>query len=163
MRISTLAGTAAAVAATAVAGGVASGAVDSVWYAQLRKPPYQPPREVFPVVWPVLYADLAVVSGSTIDHFRDTNQQSEARAYVAALGLNLVLNGSWSWLFFNRHYLAASAAVAAALTASSADLSRRAIGARQGLAAPLVLYPIWCAFATVLSSHIWLMNRRRSG
>ena len=79
-----------------------------------------------------------------------------------ALGLNLVLNGGWSWLFFNRRAFAASAAVAAALAASSADLTRRAIAVRGAGAVPLTLYPIWCSFAAVLSTHIWLLNRRRS-
>ena len=81
--------------------------------------------------------------------------------HQAALAVNLVLNGSWSWLFFNRHYLATSAAVAGALAVSSADLTRRAVAVRGVGAAPLALYPLWCSFATVLSTHIWLLNRRR--
>ena len=68
MRVFTLIATSAAVAATAAVGGLATGpAVQSSWYAQLRKPAYQPPRAVFPVVWPVLYADIAVVSAATTD------------------------------------------------------------------------------------------------
>jgi len=113
------------------------------------------------VVWPALYADIAVVSASTIDQLTDRRDEQNRRAYQAALGLNLILNGSWSWLFFNRHYLAASAALAAALTASSTDLTRRAIAVCGARGAGLALYPVWCAFATLLSTHIWLLNRRR--
>jgi tryptophan-rich sensory protein len=40
-------------------------------------------------------------------------------------------------------------------------LARRSIEVRGARAVPLVLYPLWCAFATVLSGHIWLLNRRR--
>ena len=58
----------------------------------------------------------------------------KARAYTAALAINLLLNGSWTWLFFNRRKLGASAVVAAALTASSADLTRRAVEARSNRA-----------------------------
>ncbi len=163
MRISTLFATAASVLVTSAAGGLATGpAVESTWYRQLRKPPYQPPRQVFPVVWPALYADIAVVSASTIDQLNDGHAEQQARKYQAALAVNLVLNGSWSWLFFNRHHLATSAVVAAALTASSADLTRRAVAVRGVRGAPLALYPAWCAFATVLSTHIWLLNRRRA-
>lgn len=159
MRASTLAATAASVAATAAIGGLASGpSVSSTWYARLRTPSYQPPRQVFPVVWPALYADIALVSAPAIDEL----QGRQARAYQAALAVNLILNGSWSWVFFNRHRLRAAALVAAALTASSADLTRRAVGVRGVKAAPLALYPLWCAFATVLSTHIWLLNRRRT-
>ena len=46
------------------------------------------------------------------------------------------------------------------LTASSADLTRRAAAVRGAKAAPLGLYPLWCAFATALSTHIWVLNRR---
>jgi tryptophan-rich sensory protein len=163
MRISTVLATAASVIVTSAVGGLATGpAVESTWYQRLRKPPYQPPRQVFPVVWPALYADIAVVSASTIDQLNDGYDEQQARKYQAALAVNLVLNASWSWLFFNRHRLAASAAVAAALTASSADLTRRAVAVRGTRAAPLALYPAWCAFATVLSTHIWLLNRRRA-
>lgn len=162
MRVSTLAATAASVAATAVIGGLATGpAVRSPWYARLRTPSYQPPGQVFPVVWPMLYADIALVSGPTIDQLRDNAQRRQAGAYQTALAVNLVLNGSWSWIFFNRHQLGPAAAVAAALTASSADLTRRAVAVRGLKGAPLALYPLWCAFATVLSTHIWLLNRRR--
>ena len=85
---------------------------------------------MFPIVWPILYADIAAVSASTVDHLDDQQQPEKARAYTAALAVNLLLNGSWTWLFFNRRQLGASAVAAAALTASSADLTRRAVEAR---------------------------------
>jgi benzodiazapine receptor len=31
----------------------------------------------------------------------------------------------------------------------------------QARAAPLLLYPIWCAFATMLAGHVWSLNRER--
>jgi benzodiazapine receptor len=161
MHISTLTATAASVAAAAAVGGLASRpSVRSAWYARLRKPSYQPPRQAFPVVWPALYADIAVVSASALGQLEDDHQTEKARAYRAALAVNLVLNGGWSWIFFNRHHLAASAAVAGLLTASSADLARRAVAVRGANGAALAAYPIWCAFATLLSTHIWLLNRR---
>lgn len=164
MRISTLLATVTSVAATSAIGGLATApAVRSAWYGQLRKPAYQPPRQVFPVVWPALYADIAVVSASTIDRLRDTGDNGKARAYQTALAVNLVLNAGWSWLFFNRRRFASATFLSAALTASSADLARRAIDVRGARAAPLALYPLWCAFATGLSGHISLLNRGHSG
>lgn len=148
--------TALAVVATAVAGSLASKpAVESDWYATLRKPRYQPPSVAFPIAWTSLYTDIAVVSAATLD---DAPEQAR-RGYIRALTLNLVLNGSWSWLFFNRRKLGASAIAAGVLTASSADLTRRAAAVRGAKAAPLGLYPLWCAFATALSTHIWVLNR----
>ena len=161
MRPKTVATTAAAVFVTAALGGLASRPAESAWYRRLKKPSFQPPRQAFPVVWPILYADIAVVSASTIDNLRDQGQPEKARAFGAALAANLLLNGSWSWLFFNRRWLGTSAIAAAALTASSVDLTRRAVEADSVRAAPLALYPLWTAFATVLSARIWMLNRRR--
>lgn len=160
MRISTMLVTAASVIATSAVGGLASApAVRSAWYAQLRKPAYQPPRQFFPVVWPALYADIAVVSAMTVDHLSDAGELGKRRGYQGALALNLVLNASWSWLFFNRRRYASSALLSTALTLSSADLACRAIDVSGRRAVPLVLYPLWCAFASLLSAHIALLNR----
>lgn len=160
MRPATILKSAAAVLATAAAGSLASRpAVDSAWYANLRKPSFQPPRQAFPLVWPILYADIAAVSASTVDELTDQGRLNRSRDYQKALALNLVLNGSWSWLFFNRRMLGTSAVAAALLTASSVDLTRRAVAVRPARGAALAPYPLWCAFATVLSTRIWMLNR----
>lgn len=159
MRSTTLAKAAAAVTATAVLGGLASRPAQSAWYARLRKPSFQPPRQAFPIVWPLLYADIAVVSASTVDQLDESGHAEKARTFSTLLAVNLILNAAWSWLFFNRRLLGTSAVAAAALTASSADLTKRAVDVRGRAALPLAAYPLWCAFATVLSSRIWWLNR----
>lgn len=159
MRASTLAKTAASVFAAGAVGGLANRDMPSLWYAKLKKPSFQPPAQAFGIVWPMLYADIAAVSAATIDHFNDTGQHEKAKSYSVALAANLVLNASWSWLFFNQHKLALSAVGAGALAVSSADLTRRAVEAKGAQAAPLALYPLWCGFATALSSRIWWLNR----
>jgi tryptophan-rich sensory protein len=160
---SLLAATSVAVAVAAGTGSRASAKRVPLWYARLRKPPYQPPTVAFPVVWTALYADIATTSAVAVDRLRaagrDDPANDGARRYIAALGLNLTLNAGWSWLFFRYHKLGASALGAAALTASSADLVRRTAQAdpRAGLA--LFPYAVWCAFATALTTHLWRLNR----
>lgn len=158
MRPKTLVSTVGAVFATAALGGLASRPAESAWYARLKKPSFQPPRQAFRIVWPILYADIAAVSASTLDHFHDHDRE-QARLYAALLGANLVLNAGWTWLFFTRRQLGVSVLAAAALAASSADLTRRAVAARGSSGAALGLYPAWCAFATLLSTRIWQLNR----
>jgi translocator protein len=156
----TLAKTGGAALVTAVVGGLATGpVVESPWYTNLRKPSFQPPRQVFPIVWPLLYADVAIVSAGTIDQLNEQGETERAKTFSQLLALNLILNGAWSWMFFNRRWLGASAVGAAALAASSADLTRRSVAVKGSAAAPLGLYPLWCAFATLLSSRIWWLNR----
>jgi tryptophan-rich sensory protein len=140
MHPKTLVTTAGAVFATAALGGLASRPAESSWYSGLNKPSFQPPRQAFPIVWAILYADIAAVSASVLDNLRAQDRE-QARTYAALLAPNLVLNAGWTWLFFTRRQLGASA-LAAALTASSADLTRRAIAARGSSGAVLGLYPL---------------------
>lgn len=154
-----LAATTLAVATAAGTGSVASKKQVPAWYAWLRKPAYVPPPGVFPVAWTCLYTDIAATSAVAIDRLRTTGRQVEARHYSTALGINLVLNAGWSWLFFRYHKLGAAAVAAAALTASSADLTRRTAQADPRAGAALGPYPLWCAFATAMSTHIWRLNR----
>jgi translocator protein len=155
----TLAATTLAVAAAAGTGSIASPRRVPAWYSRLRKPPYQPPRAAFPIVWTALYGDIATTSAVAIERFRAAGDHDKARRYAAALSVNLLLNAGWSWLFFRYHKLGASALGAAALTVSSADLARRSAQADPRAGIALSPYPLWCAFATVLATHIWRLNR----
>ncbi|GAB3029820.1 TspO/MBR family protein [Mycobacterium bourgelatii] len=161
MNSKTLAGTSLAVAAAATAGSIASPGRGGTptWFARIRKPSYQPPSVTFPVVWTALYTDIAATSTVAIDRFRETGRPEKARGFITALGVNLILNAGWSWLFFRYHRLGASALGAAALTASSADLVKRAAEADPRAGAALSPYALWCGFATALSTHIWFLNR----
>jgi translocator protein len=153
----TLAFTTLAVAAASGIGSLASN--PQSWYSRLRKPSYVPPDAVFPIAWTALYTDIAATSAAAIDRLRTTGRHDEARNYAVALGVNLMLNAGWSWLFFKYRKLGASAVGAAMLAASSADLTRRAAAADPRAGAALSAYPLWTAFATAMSSHIWLLNR----
>ena len=160
MRPSTLAKTAGGSFAAAAIGAVATRtSVQTTWFRRLKKPSFQPPSQAFPIVWNILYSDISAVSASTLDTLNDRGDTEQARAYTRALAGNLVLNAGWSWVFFNRHKLGAAAALAGALTVSSADLARRAAAVNAPAGAALAPYPLWCAFATVLSTRIWLLNR----
>lgn len=155
----TLALTGLAVAAASGSGSLANPGRNLTWYARLRKPPYQPPAKVFPVAWTALYADIATTSAVAIDRLRAAGSRDKTRRYIGALGVNLLLNAGWSWLFFGYRKLGAASIGAAALTASSADLVRRTGDADPQAGWALLPYPLWCAFATVLSTHIWQLNR----
>jgi tryptophan-rich sensory protein len=168
MKLRTLAWTTAATVATAAAGGVATDPQSS-WYLKLRKPYWQPPAIAFPVVWTALYADLAVTSAVAVDRAAELDRvgggsgagdrrNRELRAYRGALAANLVLNASWSWLFWRSRRPWLAAAEAAVLAASSADLVRRTYRLNRTAGASLAPYAAWCGFATLLSSAIARRN-----
>jgi translocator protein len=154
----TLAGTAGAVGAAAALGSVASRGVNSPWYEALDKPAIQPPEQVFPIVWTLLYSDIAISSAVVIERLQVADPAA-AVAYQRALALNLVLNTSWSWVFFKAHKLVPAIVVAGALAASSIDLARRAARANRTAGAALSPYAAWCSFATALTTAIWRGNR----
>ena len=136
-------------------GSIASRRGIPTWYETLDKPVYVPPNAVFPVAWTTLYVDIAATGAATIDRL----EPERRRAYLTALGVNLVLNAGWSWMFFGWRKLGPSALAAAALTLSSADLARRTAREAPGAGLALAPYPAWCAFATVMSTDIWRRNR----
>lgn len=145
--------TGAGVAATALVGSAAAGS-RSTWYERVNKPSFQPPSAAFPIAWTLLYADIAVTSAYALQNATE----SQKRGLTKALALNLTLNAGWSWVFFRAHRLGAATALSAALTASSADLTRR-VSAAHPAGRALAAYPAWCAFATTLSASIWRRNR----
>ncbi|CAN7360890.1 TspO/MBR family protein [Arthrobacter sp. LjRoot14] len=168
MKLLTVAWTAAGTAATAAAGAVATDP-DSSWYRRLRKPGWQPPALAFPVVWTALYADLAVSSAVALDS-KDApdpaggqDRRPEIRAYRGALAANLVLNATWSWLFWRARRPWLAAAEAAVLAASSADLVRRTYNLNRGAGVALAPYALWCAFATALSTAVARLNPGTGG
>ncbi|MFD5277961.1 TspO/MBR family protein [Pseudarthrobacter sp. NPDC058362] len=175
MKLTTLAWTTAATVATAAAGAAATDPRSS-WYIGLRKPDWQPPALAFPIVWTVLYADLAVASAAALDRAAEEGRagtggagaggagtggqdlRTELRAYRRALAANLVLNASWSWFFWRSRRPWLGAAEAAVLTASSADLVRRTYRLNRAAGVSLAPYAAWCGFATILSAGIAKLN-----
>ena len=61
---------------------------DNSWYQSIEKSSLTPAPYVFGIVWPVLYISMGVVS-----------YYKSSKIYNLYL-FQLLLNGSWSWLFF---------------------------------------------------------------
>ena len=154
-----LAGCVAGVAASAVSGALVTDP-ESRYYRTLVKPSWQPPPPVYGIVWTPLYADIALSSGHAISELGQQGRTTERKRLVAALGANLVLNTTWSWLFFRVHRPWLAAAECAVLTASSVDLVRRVAAADRRAGFALSPYPAWCAFATALTVAVARLNPR---
>jgi tryptophan-rich sensory protein len=128
------------------------------WYLALREPPFKPPDWVFPVAWTGIEAGLATAAYRLL-RAAPSAQRSKA---LALLGWNVFMIGGWSRLFFKRHDLGVSTAVAATMVASSVAFVKAAkpvdrTASRAGT--PLVA---WLGFATVLTATLWGLNSRRA-
>ncbi|WP_330475738.1 tryptophan-rich sensory protein [Terrabacter sp. C0L_2] len=152
-----LALTSAATVATVVVGSLAT-KPDSTWYRSLDLPDWQPPTIAFPVVWTALYTDIAASSATALNAYDKAGDTKGRDAYLKAFGTNLALNAAWSVLFWRSRRPWVAAAEAALLTASSADLARRAGTASKGAGIALSPYAAWCGFATALSTAIARRN-----
>lgn len=148
-----------AVVSAAAAFGAASTDTTSRWYRKLAKPAWQPAPEVFPIAWTTLYALTAAASTGVLTRLRRAGKADQAGEYRRSLVTNMAINAAWPYVFFEKQELGAGSVVAAALAVSSAELARKA-GKAGGLCGLAMLpYAAWTAFATGLSSSIWLENR----
>ncbi|MEW1951869.1 tryptophan-rich sensory protein [Terrabacter sp. NPDC080008] len=152
-----LALTSAATVVCVVAGSIAT-KPDSQWYRSLDLPDWQPPTLAFPVVWTALYADIAGGSTAVLNAYDKAGDREGRGRYLKAFGTNLALNAAWSVLFWRSRRPWVAAAQAALLTASSADLARRAGLVSKGAGIALSPYAVWCGFATALSTAIARRN-----
>ena len=61
------------------------------WYEELIKSPLNPPSYIFGIIWPILYIIMGLVSFKIADKI--------AILFI----MQLILNATWSWLFFYFH------------------------------------------------------------
>jgi tryptophan-rich sensory protein len=124
------------------------------WYEQLLKPPWTPPNWLFPPVWTILYALLAVAAWLVWK----TAGFAGARLPLGLFFIQLLLNGVWSWLFFGLH--AIGLALADIIVLWFAILATLVAFWRQRPLTGLLLLPylIWVSFAVALNYSIWQIN-----
>ena len=127
---------------------------DTEWYNSLRKPSFQPPGWVFGPVWTVLY----IMMGISL-YLVWKLPSSDLRTYALTFfGIQLVLNGLWTFLFFGAGSLFwSSVNILLLLTSLSTTIYffYRLSTTAAYLLAPYIL---WVSFATVLNLTIYYLN-----
>jgi benzodiazapine receptor len=125
------------------------------WYATLVKPSFTPPNGVFPVVWTILFAMMAIAAWLV---WRAPGDEGERKTALVWFAIQLVINVLWSFAFFEMHSPAFGLGVIMALIVAIVitivyfdKLSRLA-------ALMLVPYILWVGFAAGLNFTIWLLN-----
>ena len=135
-------------------GGVFTQSSLTTWYAQLIKPELSSPNWVFAPVWNVLYFLMAIA----LYRLLISEQQQGRRLALAFFEVQLLLNITWSAVFFGLHSPGGGLVVIAILVA--------AIGAtmfwsrRVSKVAALLLVPYlgWVCFAAYLNYQFWRLN-----
>ncbi|VDN38819.1 unnamed protein product [Dibothriocephalus latus] len=74
---------------------------NKAWYHSLKHPSFTPPDWVFGPAWTILYGLMGAASYLVaIEH-----AQQDVRLPLAVYGINLLLNWSWTPVFFGMHRL----------------------------------------------------------
>lgn len=143
-----------AVSFTAAAIGRAASIQAGPFYAQLVRPAWAPPPEVFGPVWTVLYALMGVAAWLIwrTDGFR------AARNALTLFLVQLAANALWSWLFFGWQLGALAFADIVLLWALIVSTLIAFWRIRPVSGALLIPYLLWVSFAAVLSYSVWQLN-----
>ncbi|MDF1739562.1 MAG: tryptophan-rich sensory protein [Verrucomicrobiales bacterium] len=131
------------------------GAIDG-WYAELNKPPGVPASWVFGPVWTVLYAMIGL---SLALFWHRVASGKEKRTALTWFFVQMVLNLSWTPLFFGAHWLGVSLLVILGMWASI--LVTLILFSKQDQIAGRLLNPylVWVSYATYLNAGYWWLNR----
>ena len=124
------------------------------WYTTLNKPAWNPPDSVFGPVWTTLFILMAFAAWLV---WKQEGIQAAA-VPMTLFGIQLVLNASWSWIFFGMHQpgwaFAEIVVLWLTIVATAVVFFRRSKPAGW----LLMPYLAWVSFAAVLNFRIWQLN-----
>ncbi|MFL6653789.1 MAG: TspO/MBR family protein [Sulfurifustis sp.] len=138
----------------AAAIGAAASVNAGAFYAQLVRPSWAPPAWLFGPAWAVLYALMGVAAWRVWC----SNGYRAAAGALNLFVIQLLINASWSWLFFawRRGALAFADFLILWVLVLGTIVAFWRINA---LAAVLLIpYVAWITFAAALNWSIWRMN-----
>jgi tryptophan-rich sensory protein len=135
--------------------GIATQTSVDTWYATLNKPSFNPPNWIFGPVWTLLYLLMGVAAGLV---WTRGGGRAETKKALVLFAFQLLLNASWSLVFFGLQMPLAALIILVALLALivlTALAFRKVVPAAAYL---LVPYLLWVAFAGILNFKIVELN-----
>ena len=140
--------------AVAAAGALATTPKIPTWYAALNKPSFTPPNSVFPVVWSILYALMAL----SLWRLWQAAPDGERPRAIALFLMQLAVNLAWSWIFFGAESIRGGLSTILALDALVLMTIFAAWKVDRFAANLLLPYLLWIGYATVLNAEIARLN-----
>ncbi|MEO6850668.1 MAG: TspO/MBR family protein [Mucilaginibacter sp.] len=126
------------------------------WFSKLNKPSFNPPNWLFAPVWTILYILIGVAAYLVWMKVKNTSTYKTATLIYV---IQLMLNFSWSIVFFGMHHIL-GALVVIVLLWMTIILNMVYFSRFSKPAAWLLLpYLLWVSFATALNLGILLLNR----
>lgn len=131
---------------------VAATSLPGVWYANLQKPPFNPPNWIFAPTWTVLYVMIAVAGWRT--YLQDSSTALPMQLWSAQMILNFI----WSPVFFTLHNMALGLATILTMLAVIVAFIWLQWRENRVAAALFVPYAAWVAFASLLNFSLYRLN-----
>ena len=127
----------------------------SSWYSTLNKPSFNPPNYLFGPVWSVLY----ILMGIGLYLILQTPKSAMRTKSIMLFAVQLILNLSWSFIFFNAQSLFAALIIIGILWIAILMMMIY-FHTLSPIASYLQIpYLLWVSFASVLNAAIWLLNK----
>lgn len=124
------------------------------WYETLEFPSFRPPNAVFAPVWTVLYILMGI--GCYLVWIKpDSPDRSNA---LWMYGMQLFVNGSWSFVFFYFKQIHFAVIVITILWILILFMIGRFKKINPVAAYIQLPYLLWVSFATILNIAIWQLN-----
>lgn len=124
------------------------------WYRGIARSPLTPPDYVFGIVWTILYAMLGT-AGWLIWSTTDQPALSKLKTLYV---VQMLLNWSWSPVFFAMHWIAPAFILIFAMLMLSIWMIVKLADTLKLAAYLLIPYTLWLAFAGYLNAFIMLNN-----
>ena len=124
------------------------------WYGTLAKPTWNPPDSVFGPVWTSLFELMGIAAWLVWkpDGFKT------AAVPMTLFAVQLVLNVSWSWIFFGMHQPGWAFVEIVILWLAIVAATVAFFRSSQIAGWLMVPYLAWVSFAAVLNFTIWRLN-----
>jgi tryptophan-rich sensory protein len=126
----------------------------ATWYNTLNRSPLTPPNYVFPIVWTILYAIIGFCGWLIWQASWFPQLNLVKSLYIT----QLLLNWSWSPLFFSYHLIDISMLTILIMDILVSMIMYLTYSKIRTVALLMVPYLAWLLFATYLNFYIWLYN-----
>ncbi len=122
-----------------------------MWYPFLEKSALNPPDNVFPIVWGVIYVMMGISLGILMNI-----DSTKKKALPWLFAIQLLLNISWNYLFFYLQMLGLINLII--LDVLAIIFYFEALKIKRSVAYFFLPYSIWILFATYLNLYIAMYN-----
>ncbi len=123
----------------------------STWYSTLNRSPLTPPNYVFPIAWTILYAIIGICGWL----IWSAESFSQLKVIKILYIIQLILNWSWTPLFFRYHLAGYSLVCLLFMDIVVGMIVYLGYANIRSVSLLMIPYLLWILFATYLNFYIW--------